>query len=59
MLLPCLGETVLSDDFPVKSEKQPFPSRKLKYLTKVVVLMKRKMDQCVVSGSFEVEIIQI
>lgn len=59
MLLSCLGENVLSDDFRVKSEKEPFPSRKLKYLTKVVVLMKRKMDQCVVSGSFEAGIIQI
>ena len=40
LLLHRLGETVLSSDFPVRSDKQPVSFRILKSMTKVVVLMK-------------------
>ena len=50
--LTWLGETVVSDDFPAWSGKQPVFSRKLKKLTKDVVVMQRKMNQCVFFWQF-------
>lgn len=47
LFLLCLGDSVLSEVFPERSGKQPLSFRKLKYLTKIVVVMKRKMKQCV------------
>ena len=53
--LTWLGETVVSDDFPAWSSKQPVFSRKLKKLTEDVV-MQRKMNRCILSGRFEAAI---
>ena len=44
LLLPWLGETVLSDNFPARSFKQAVSFIKHKYVTKIVV-MKRKINQ--------------
>ena len=40
LLLPWLCETVISDDFPAWSGKQPVSFRKLKYLTKLFIVTK-------------------
>ena len=42
-----IRESVLSEDFPARSGKQSVSFRKLKNQTKVVVIMKRDMNQCV------------
>ena len=47
LLLHRLGETVLSSDFPVRSDKQPVSFIILKSMTKVVVLMKWKVNQII------------
>lgn len=47
LLLPWLGETVMSNDFPARSEKWSVSLKKLKYLNKVIDVMKRKTNQVV------------
>lgn len=45
LLLPWIRETILFE-FPARSSKQPICLRKLKYMNKVVFLMRRKISQC-------------
>ena len=42
-----INETVLPDDFLATSGKKSVSFRKIKYLTKAVVVMRRKMCHCV------------
>jgi len=56
LLLPWIGKTLLSDDFPKRSGKQPLSFRRLKYLTTVVVVIKRKMNQCVFQAGLTVHL---
>ena len=43
---------LVSDDFPARSGKMPVSFRKHKYLTKVLVVMKRTMKQGVLGAVF-------
>ena len=43
---------LFSDDFPERSGKMPVSSRKHKYLTKVLVVMKRTIKQGVLHAVF-------
>ena len=59
LLLPLLNVRVLSDDFPPRNQKHPFYFRKFKIITKVLVVMKKKIEQVCFSGKFEVATIQL
>ena len=53
------GETLQSDDFLTRSGKHSVAFRKLQNKTKAIVIKKRKMSQCVFSGTFEAADIQL
>ena len=55
LLLPWLGETVLSDNFPAISFKQAVSFRKHKYMTKIVA-MKRKINQDILGAGMRLQL---
>ena len=55
LLLPWLGETVLSDNFPARSYKQAVSLRKHKYVTKMIV-RKRKINQYILGAGLRLQL---